>query len=66
MMEDRLVERTNMEQNTEKRMKSNEGSLRELWENIKHTSNHIISVPEGEERTKGPEKIFEEMIAKLP
>ena len=25
---------------------------------------HVIGVPEGEERDKGPEKIFEEIIAK--
>ena len=44
-------------------MKRNEDSLRDLWDNIKHTNIHIIGVPEGEEREKGPEKIFEEIIA---
>ena len=53
-----------MEQNKEKRMKRNEDSLRNLWDNIKHTNNHIIGVPEGEEREKGPEKIFEDIIVK--
>ena len=38
-------------------MKRNEDSLRDLWDNIKHTNNHIIGVPEGEEREKGSEKI---------
>ena len=51
-----------MEQNKEKRMKRNEDSLRDLWYNIKCTNIHIIGVPEGEERQKGPEKIFEEII----
>ena len=51
-----------MEQNKEKRMKRNEDSLRDLWDNIKHNSIHITGVPEGEERKKGPEKIFEEII----
>ena len=46
-----------------KRMKRNEDSLRNLWNNIKCTNIHIIGVPEGEEREKGPEKIFEEIIA---
>ena len=50
-------------QNTEKRMKRNEDSLRDLWDNIKHTNIHIIGVPEGEEREKVPEKIFEKIIA---
>ena len=42
--------------------KSNEDSLRDLWDNIKCTNIHIIGVPE-EERNKRPEKIFEELIA---
>ena len=62
-LEDRMVEITATEQNIEKRMKRNEDSLRDLWDNIKHTNIHIIGVPEGEEREKGPEKIFEEIIA---
>ena len=37
--------------------------LRELWDNVKHTNIHIIGVPEGEEREKGTEKIFQEIIA---
>ena len=44
-------------------MKRNEDSLRDLWDNTKPTNIRIIGVPEGEEREKGPEKIFEEIIA---
>ena len=43
-------------------MKRNEDSLRDLWDNIKCNNIHIIGVPEGEEREKGPEKICEEII----
>ena len=43
-------------------MKRNEHRLRDLWDNIKCTNTCIIGVP-GEERKKGPEKIFEEIIA---
>ena len=43
-------------------MKRNEDSLRDLWDNIKCNNIRIIGVPEGEEREKGPEKIFEEII----
>ena len=42
-------------------MKRNEDSLRDLWDNTKHMNVCIIGVPEGEERDKGPEKIFEEI-----
>ena len=43
-------------------MKRNEDSLRDLWDNIKRNNIRIIGLPEGEERDKGPEKIFEEFI----
>ena len=61
-LEDRMVKFTAAEQNKEKRMKRNEDSLRDLWDNIKRNNIRIIGVPEGEEREKGPEKIFEDMI----
>ena len=44
-------------------MKRIEDSLRDLWDNIKHTNIRILGVPEEEERKKGSEKIFEEIIA---
>ena len=37
--------------------------MRELWDNMKRNNIHIIGVPEGEEREKGTEKIFQEIIA---
>ena len=55
------MEITAAEQNKEKRMKRIEDSLRDLWDNIKHTSVRIIGVPE-EEKKKGTEKITEESI----
>ena len=42
-------------------MKRTEDSLRDLWEHIKCTNIQIIRVPE-EERKRGYEKIFEEII----
>ena len=60
-LEDRMMEITAKEQNKEKRMKRIEDSLRDLWGNIKHTSVQIIGVLE-EEKVKGYEKIFEEII----
>ena len=60
-LEDGTVESTATEQNREKRMKRNEDNLRDVWDNIKHTSICIIGVPE-DKREKGPEKILEEII----
>ena len=45
-------------------MKINEDSLREFWDNIKCTNICIKRVPEREEKEKGPEKIFEGIIAR--
>ena len=59
-----MVEFTAAEQSKEKRVKRNEDSLRDLWDNIKLNNIRIIGVPEGEEREKGPKKIFEEIIVR--
>ena len=43
-------------------MKRIEDSLRDLWDNIKCINIQIIGVPEEEEKKKGTEKIYEEII----
>ena len=45
-LEDNLVEITSEEQNKVKRMKRTEDSLRDLWDNMKHTNIQVIGVPE--------------------
>ena len=45
-----------------KRMKITEDSLRDLWGNIKYTKIRTVMVPEKEEKKKGYEKNFEEII----
>ena len=56
------MEITATEQNKEKRMKRIGDSLRDLWDNIKCTNIRIIAISEEEEKKKGTEKIFEEII----
>ena len=43
-------------------IKRTEDSLRDLWDNIKCTNIQIIGVPEEEEKKKGTETIFEEIM----
>ena len=43
-------------------MKRIDESLRDFWDNIKCTNVRIIGVPEEEEKKKGTEKLFEEII----
>ena len=57
------MEITDAEQKREKRLKTNEESLRKLWDNVKCTNIRITGAPEGEEREKGTEKIFPEIRA---
>ena len=63
-LENRMVEITAIEQNTVNRMKRNEDSLRDCWDNIKRINISIIGVPEGEERTW--ENIWRDNSWKLP
>ena len=54
-----MVEITAVEQNKEKkRLKK----MRTITDNIKYTNIHIIGIPEGGEREKVSEKIYEEII----
>ena len=53
-LENRMVEITASEQNIEK----NEDSLRDLWDNVKHTNIHILGILKGKEGEKGPKKII--------
>ena len=57
-----MVEIIFEQQNKVKRMDRTEDSLRDLWNNLKCTNIRIIGVPEEEEKKKGYEKIFEEII----
>ena len=59
-----MVEITATGQNTEKEWKETKTAW-DLCGSI-CTNICIIGVPEGEEREKGPEKIFEEIAEKLP
>ena len=57
-----MVKITSEEQNKVKRQKRAEESLRDIWDNIKHTNVQILEVPE--EKKKEYEKNFEEIIVK--
>ena len=57
-----MVEITSEEQNKVKRMKRADDSLRDLWDYIKCTNIQITWLPEEEEKKKGYEKNFEEIV----
>ena len=59
-----MVEITAEEPNKEKQMNRIGDNLRDLWDNINCTNILSIGVPEKEEKGKGSEKIFGEIIIK--
>ena len=61
-LEDKMVPMTSEDQSKVKRMNRTEDSLRDICNNIKCTNIQIIGVPEKEEKKKGYQKIFEEII----
>ena len=44
-------------------MKTHESNISDLWDNIKQANLCIIGIPEGVEKDKGMDNIFEEIIA---
>jgi hypothetical protein len=44
-------------------MKKSANGLRDFWDTIKHYWLHIIGIPEGDEREKGTESIFQKILA---
>ena len=59
-----MVEITSEEKKV-RRMKRTEDSLRDLWDHIKGANFRSIGVLEEEEKKKGYEKIFEEIIVEI-
>ena len=57
-----MVEINESERKKEKRIKRNEGNLRDLWDNVKCLNIRIIGVPEEEDKKKDHEKILEKII----
>ena len=62
-VEDIMVEINEAKRKKEKRIKRNEDTLGDLWDNVKCPNIQIIWVPEEEDKKKGHDKILEEIIA---
>ena len=57
------MEITKSGQETENQMKKHERNIKALLDNIKWANLCIIGIPEGKEKEKGIENIFEEIMA---
>ena len=56
-----MMKITSEEQKKVKRMNRTEDSLRDLWDNIKHTDIRILGVPEEEGKRKGMRKFLKRL-----
>ena len=56
------MEITQSGQQTENQIKKQGNNIRDLWDNIKQANLCIRGIPEGEEKEKGVENIFEDII----
>ena len=59
---DKLMAREEAEEKREKQLKDHEDRLREI-NSLRRKNLHLIGVPEGAERDRGPESVFEQIIA---
>nr|KAF6369167.1 hypothetical protein mMyoMyo1_010555 [Myotis myotis] len=62
-LEDREAKHTQTELQLEKKIKRQEESLRERWDNMKRNNIQIIGVPEQQEEEQGLENLLEEIIS---
>uniref|UniRef100_A0A9L0RFZ9 L1 transposable element RRM domain-containing protein n=1 Tax=Equus caballus TaxID=9796 RepID=A0A9L0RFZ9_HORSE len=62
-LEDGNIELLQAEEEREARLKRNEETLRELSDKIRRCNVRIIGIPEGEEKEKGAENLFKEIMA---
>uniref|UniRef100_A0A8D0ME70 L1 transposable element RRM domain-containing protein n=1 Tax=Sus scrofa TaxID=9823 RepID=A0A8D0ME70_PIG len=62
-LEDRIMEIIQSGQQRENQVKQHESNIRDPWDNIEQANLHIIGISEGEEKEKGIENIFKEIMA---
>ena len=62
-LEDRIMEITQSGQQAENQMKKHKSNIRDLCDNIKHANLCIKGIQEGEEKERGIENIFEEIVS---
>ena len=63
-IEDAFMAGKQTEEEREKQLKDHEERLREINDSLRRKNLHLIGVPEGAERDRGPENVFEQIIAK--
>ena len=62
-IEDKLMARKEAEEKREKQLKDHEDRLRKINDSLRRKNLRLIPVPEGTQRERGPETVFEQIIA---
>ena len=62
-IEDKLIARRETEEKRHKQLKYHEDRLREINDSLRRKNLRLIGVPEGAKRDRGPEYVFQEIIA---
>ena len=62
-IEDKLMAKRETEEKRDKQLKDHEDRLREINDSLRKKNLHLIGVPEGAKRDRGPEYVFEQILA---
>ena len=62
-IEDKFVAKRETEEKRDKQLKDHEDRLREISDSLRKKNLRLIRVPEGAERDRGPEYVFEQIMA---
>ena len=62
-IEEKLMAKRETEEKRDKQLKDHEDRLREISDSLRKKNLRLIGVPEGAERDRGPEYVFERIIA---
>ena len=62
-IEDKLIAKRETEEKRDKQLKDHEDRLREINDSLRKKNLRLIGVPEGAKRDRGPEYVFEQIIA---
>ena len=62
-IEDKLIAKRETEEKRDKQLKDHEDRLREINDSLRKKNLRLIGVPKGAKRARGPEYVFEQIIA---
>ena len=62
-IEDKLMAKRETEEKRDKQLNDHEDRLREITDSLRKKNPHLIGVPGGAERDRGPEYVFEQILA---